>query len=45
VSLAAASGEATGAASDTLRTAENLAREAEALRGAVATFFSQIKAA
>jgi methyl-accepting chemotaxis protein len=44
-SLAAASGEATGAASDTLRTAENLAREAEALRGAVATFFSQIKAA
>ncbi|KRE14813.1 hypothetical protein ASE66_15900 [Bosea sp. Root483D1] len=44
-SLAAASGEATGAASDTLRTAENLAREAEALRGAVATFFGQIKAA
>lgn len=44
-SLAAASGEATGAASDTLRTAENLAREAEALRGAVATFFRQIKAA
>ncbi|SEL72034.1 methyl-accepting chemotaxis protein [Bosea lupini] len=44
-SLAAASGEATSAASDTLRTAENLAREAEALRGAVATFFSQIKAA
>ncbi|MGE7471448.1 methyl-accepting chemotaxis protein [Bosea sp. NPDC003192] len=44
-SLAAASGEATGAAADTLRTAENLAREAEALRGAVATFFSQIKAA
>ena len=45
VSLAAASGEATGAAADTLRTAENLAREAEALRGAVATFFGQIKAA
>lgn len=45
VSLAAASGEATSAASDTLRTAENLAREAEVLRGAVATFFSQIKAA
>jgi methyl-accepting chemotaxis protein len=44
-SLAAASGEATGAAADTLRTAENLAREAEALRGAVATFFGQIKAA
>ncbi|CAN7235531.1 methyl-accepting chemotaxis protein [Bosea sp. LjRoot237] len=44
-SLAAASGEATGAASDTLRTAENLAREAEALRGAVATFFGQVKAA
>jgi methyl-accepting chemotaxis protein len=44
-SLAAASGEATGAAADTLLTAENLAREAEALRGAVATFFSQIKAA
>jgi methyl-accepting chemotaxis protein len=44
-SLAAASGEATSAASDTLLTAENLAREAEALRGAVATFFGQIKAA
>ncbi|MFC5421406.1 MAG: hypothetical protein DI537_04430 [Stutzerimonas stutzeri] len=44
-SLAAASGEATAAAADTLRTAEKLAREAEALRGAVATFFSQIKAA
>jgi methyl-accepting chemotaxis protein len=44
-SLAAASGEATSAAADTLRTAENLAREAEALRGAVATFFGQIKAA
>ncbi|WP_186419763.1 HAMP domain-containing methyl-accepting chemotaxis protein [Bosea sp. CS1GBMeth4] len=44
-SLAAASGEATGAAADTARTAENLAREAEALRGAVATFFGQIKAA
>lgn len=43
--LAATSGEATGAAADTLRTAESLAREAEALRGAVATFFSQIKAA
>lgn len=44
-SLAAASGEATAAAADTLRTAEKLAREAEVLRGAVATFFSQIKAA
>jgi len=43
--IAAASSEATTAASDTARTAENLAREAEALRGAVATFFSQIKAA
>jgi methyl-accepting chemotaxis protein len=43
--IADASGEATDAAADALRTAENLAREAAALRGAVATFFGQIKAA
>jgi methyl-accepting chemotaxis protein len=43
--IAAASGEATRAAAGALQSAENLAREAAALRGAVATFFSEIKAA
>ncbi len=43
--IAASSGEATRAAAGALQSAENLACEAAALRGAVSTFFGEIKAA